>query len=78
MSKARVPYSELGATRLGQAVLASKPAHPFSVGSFTAAYADTGLFGIALAANPKEVGNVTKAAVAAVRLAFIIYSLSKS
>ncbi|OQR78536.1 cytochrome b-c1 complex subunit 2 [Tropilaelaps mercedesae] len=67
MSKARVPFSELGATQLGQAVLASKPAHPFSVGSFTAAYSNTGMFGIVLAAHPKEVGSVARAAITAVR-----------
>ncbi|XP_022670288.1 cytochrome b-c1 complex subunit 2, mitochondrial-like [Varroa jacobsoni] len=67
MSKARVPYSELTCTKLGQAALASKPAHPFSVGAFTAAYSNTGLFGVAVAAHPKEIGSVVKTAVATVR-----------
>lgn len=67
MSKARVPFSELGATRLGQAAAASKPTHPFSIGSFTAAYSDVGIFGVAMAAHPKEVGSIAKAAVATVR-----------
>lgn len=67
MSKARVPFAQLQATRLGNAALQAKPTHPFSIGAFTAAYADTGLFGVALAAHPKEVGAVSKAAVSAVR-----------
>ncbi|XP_003742765.1 cytochrome b-c1 complex subunit 2, mitochondrial [Galendromus occidentalis] len=67
MSKARVPFSELGATRLGKAVLATKPANPFSIGAFTANYSDTGLFGIALAANNNDIAVVSKAAIGAVR-----------
>lgn len=71
MSKARIPYTDLGATKLGQAALASKPAHPFSVGSFTANYSNTGLFGVALAAHPKEAGSIAKTTIAAVRYEFI-------
>lgn len=67
MSKARVPYSTLQATRLGKAVHAAKPTKPFSIGAFTAKYSDTGLFGIALAAHPSEVASVAKAAVTCVR-----------
>jgi len=67
MSKARIPYSTLQATKLGQAVHATKPSNAFSIGSFTANYADTGLFGISLVASPNDIGAMSKAAVQCVR-----------
>lgn len=67
MSKSRVPYGNLGSTRLGKTVLASKPKNPFAIGAFTANYSDTGLFGIALSAAESDIAAVARAAVGAVR-----------
>jgi hypothetical protein len=53
-------------TKLGQAV-AKATENPSAVSSFNISYADTGIFGLCIAANANDVHNVVKAAVTQLR-----------
>ena len=62
----RIQFNDCQNTRLGEAV-GKATNEPFAVSAFNINYEDTGLFGITLAASPKDVDKAVKAAVAQLR-----------